>query len=117
MARSRPGHVVPLHILNLAAAVADEVVMPHALRIKARGAALHGHFTHQTRVHQVSQIIISRGPRRARIGTIHASEDFGSRGMAGVFPQVSHHGEALRRAPQPAALQGFSNRLGAHEAH
>jgi hypothetical protein len=38
------------------------VVMPHALRIESRGAALDGHFTHQTRLHQVPQIVISRGP-------------------------------------------------------
>src|SRR6266699_2603980 len=61
-ARGRLGHVVPLHVLNIAAAVADEVVMPHAFRIESRGAALDGHFTHQTRLHQVPQIIISRGP-------------------------------------------------------
>src|ERR1700733_5671249 len=34
--RGRPGHVVPLHVLDIAAAVADEVVMPHALRIEPR---------------------------------------------------------------------------------
>jgi len=39
-ARGRPGHVVPLEVLNLAAAVANEVVMPHAFRIESRGAAL-----------------------------------------------------------------------------
>jgi hypothetical protein len=38
---------VPLYVLNLAAAVADEVVMPHAFRIESRGTALDGHFTHQ----------------------------------------------------------------------
>src|ERR1700682_5190361 len=61
-ARSRPGHVVPLNVLNIAAAVADEVVMPHAFRIESRGAALDGHFTHQTRLHQVPQLVISRRP-------------------------------------------------------
>src|SRR5208337_1073785 len=61
-ARGRPGHVVPLDVLNIAAAVADEVVMPHAFRLESRGAALDGHFTHQTRLHQVPQIVISRGP-------------------------------------------------------
>src|SRR6266404_5220931 len=61
-ARSRPGHVVPLHVLYIAAAVADEVVMLRAFRIEARGAALDGHFTHQTRLDQVPQIVISRGP-------------------------------------------------------
>ena len=59
--RGRPGHVAPLNILDIAAAVADEVVVPHAFRIEARGAALDGHFPHQTRLHQVPQIIISRG--------------------------------------------------------
>jgi len=39
-AGGRPGHAVPLHVLNIAAAVADEVVMPHAFRIESRGAAL-----------------------------------------------------------------------------
>src|SRR5947209_7779625 len=34
--RWRPGHVIPLHVLYFAAAVADEVVMPHAFRIKSR---------------------------------------------------------------------------------
>src|SRR5208283_5992613 len=58
-ARRRYGYVVPLHVLNIAAAVADEVVMPHACRIESRRAALHGHFTHQTRLHQVPQIVIS----------------------------------------------------------
>src|SRR5208283_1816210 len=58
-ARGRPGHVVPLNVLHISAAVADEVVMPHAFRIESRGAALDGHFTHQTRLHQVPQIVIS----------------------------------------------------------
>src|ERR1019366_10077774 len=57
-ARGRPGHAVPLNVLNIAAAVADEVVMPHAFRIESRGAALDGHFTDQTRLHQVPQIVI-----------------------------------------------------------
>src|SRR5258707_4433265 len=61
-ARARPGHVVPLNVLNLAAAVADEVVMRHARRIESRGTALGGHFTNQTRLHQVPPIAISRGP-------------------------------------------------------
>jgi hypothetical protein len=61
-ARGRPGHVAPLNVLNIAAAVADEVVMPHAFRIESRGTALDGHFTHQTRPYQVPEIVISRGP-------------------------------------------------------
>ena len=56
-----PGHSVPLHVLNTTAAVADEVVMAHAFRIESRGPALDGHFTHQTRQHQVPKIIICCG--------------------------------------------------------
>src|SRR3954470_11610111 len=29
----RPGHVIPLHVLDIAAALADEMVMPNAFRI------------------------------------------------------------------------------------
>src|SRR5258708_39004203 len=49
-ARASPGHVIPFNILNIAAAVADEVVMLRAFRIESRGATLDGHFTHQTRL-------------------------------------------------------------------
>ena len=61
-ARGRPGHLAPLNVLNIAAAVADEVVMPHAFRVKSGSAAFDGHFTHQTRLYQVPQIVISRSP-------------------------------------------------------
>src|SRR5581483_32194 len=44
--RGRRGNLVPVHIFDIAAAVTDEVVMRHALGIKSRCAALHGHFTH-----------------------------------------------------------------------
>jgi len=51
-ARGKPGQVEPLHVLKVAAAVADEVVMPHAFRFESHGAALNSNFTHQTRLHQ-----------------------------------------------------------------
>src|SRR5580692_4497363 len=91
-ARGRPGHVVPLEVLNIAAAVADKVVVSHAFRIKSGGAALDGHFTYQTRLHQVPQIVVGRSPGRAWIHAIHGFEDFRSRGMTVVFHQKCHHG-------------------------
>src|SRR6202047_676900 len=103
-ARARPGHVIPFNILNIAAAVADEVVMLDALRIEARGAALDGHFTHQARLHQVPQIVISRGPGRARIHAIHGFGDFRSRWVPIAFQQECHHSVALRSASQSAAI-------------
>src|SRR6516225_2458032 len=77
--RGRLRHVVPIDILHIAAAVADEMVMAHAFGIESGGAALDRHFTNQTRPHQVPQIVISRGPRRARIEAIHSFENFRSR--------------------------------------
>ena len=50
-ARGGPRHVVPIDILDIPAAVADEMVMLHAFGIESRGAALGGHFAHQTRMH------------------------------------------------------------------
>jgi hypothetical protein len=85
--------------------------MPDAFRIESRGAAPDVHFTHQTCLHQVPQIVISRGPGRARIHPIHGFEDFRSGGMIVVFQQERHHSVALRSAPQPASFQGPFNRL------
>jgi hypothetical protein len=82
--------------------VADEVAMPQAFRIESRGAALDGHFTHQTRLHQVPQIVISRGPGRARIHTIHGFGDFRSRRMPVVFHQECQQGVSLRSARKRA---------------
>ena len=44
--RGRPGHFAPLNVLNIAAAIADEVVMPQAFRVEARGAPFDGDFPH-----------------------------------------------------------------------
>jgi hypothetical protein len=61
-ARSRPGNVVPLDVLNVSASIADEVVMQQAFGIESRSAALDCHFTHQACLHQVPQIVIGGGP-------------------------------------------------------
>jgi hypothetical protein len=103
--RGRLGHVVPLNVLNIPAAVANEVMMQQAFGIESRGTAFDRHFTHQARLHQVTQIVISRGPGGARIHAIHGFEDFDSGGMPVVFRQEGHHGVALWSAAQSAAFQ------------
>ena len=113
--RGRPGHVIPVHVLDIAAAVADEMVMPNAFRIKSRRAALHGHFTHQTSLYQVAQIVINRSPGRARIDAVNSFEDLRRCGMPGLLHQERHDSVALRSAPQTAARQGAFDRLGVHE--
>jgi len=88
-----------LHVLNIATVVADEVVMAHASRIEAGSAALDGHFTHQTCLHQVSQIIISRGSGRAWIYAVHSLENLRSRGMPVAVHQERHYRIALGSTP------------------
>ena len=104
--RSRPRlrNAVPFHVLNVAAAVADEVVMPHASGIEARSPALGGHFTHQSRLDQIAQIVISCCPRRSRIGPIDGLKNFCRRRMPLGFHQKRHDSIALRSAPQTTAL-------------
>ncbi len=112
--RGRLGHVVPVDVLNAAATVADEVVVAYAFQIESTGAPLDGHFPHQTRLDQVPQIVIRRGPGRAGIHAVHGFEDLRSRRMSLVLHQEGHYGVALCSAPQPAAVQRPLNRLGVH---
>src|SRR5882672_9013039 len=112
--RGRLGHVVPIDVLNAAAVVTDEVVVTHAFQIESSGTALDSHFSHQARLHQVPQIVISCGPGRSRIHAIHGFKNFRSRRMSLVVHQEYHHGIALRGAAQSAALQGPLNRVGSH---
>ena len=114
-APGRLGEVVPIKVLNIAAAVADEMVVLHAFGIESRRPTFDGYFTHQARLHQIPQIVIRGSPRRSRIQAIHACEDFRSRGMPLVFHQECHHGVALGSAPQSAAFQGPSNRLSVYQ--
>src|SRR5215469_18683465 len=56
--RRRPRYLVPLHVLHIAAAVADKVMVARAGSIESCGAALDRHFAHQPRLRQVPQIVI-----------------------------------------------------------
>jgi hypothetical protein len=113
-ARSRNGHVVPIHVLDVAADVADEMVMLGAFRLESRGAAPNRHFTHQIRLHQVPQIVISCGPGTPRIHSIYGLENFRRRVMPVVFHQERHDAIALRSAPQPGVLHRQLYCLGVH---
>lgn len=52
--RGRLGHVVPVDILNIAAAVTDEMMMAHAFQVESARAAFDGNFPHQPCLNQVS---------------------------------------------------------------
>jgi len=111
---SRFWHVVPIHIFDVAAAVADEMVMAHAFGIEAGGAAFDGDFADQAGFDEVAQIVINGGPGRARVEAIDGFEDFGSGGMAGMLDEEGHNAVTLRRAAQAAALEGLLDCLGIH---
>src|SRR6185437_10098298 len=111
----RMRHVVPVDVLDIATAVTDEVMMPRSFRIKSRRAAFHSHFAHQASLHQVAQIVINRGPGRARIEPVNSFEDLRSRGMSLLLRQERQYRVTLRRAPQTAARQGSFDRMVAHE--
>src|SRR5439155_25709407 len=83
--RSRLGHVVPIDLLNIAAAVTNEMMMAHTFEVEPARATLDSHFPHQTRLYQVSQIVISRRTGRARIQAIHSFEYFRRRWMSLVI--------------------------------
>jgi hypothetical protein len=112
--RRRLWHVVPVHILDAAASVADKVVVPHAFGIEPPGAPFDSHFANQSRLYQISQIVISRRSRRTRIDTIHCLEDFSRRGMADVIHQKCHHSVPLCSAAEAVVFQGLLNLVGIH---
>lgn len=103
--RGRIRHVVPLHVFDIAAAIADEVMVAHAFRVVTCGAAFDGDFTHQTRLHQIAKIVVGGGARRAWIDSIDGVEGFGGGGVAVVFHQKSHHRVTLRSATQAFVFQ------------
>src|SRR5581483_11575644 len=105
---------VPLDVFHIATAVADEMVMPQAFHIEARGTALGRNFAHQARLHQVPYIVIGGGPRRTRVHAIHSLKDLRRRGMALALDEEAHDGVALWRAAQPAGFQRTSDRLHVH---
>lgn len=115
--RGRRGrrHVVPVHVLDASAAIANEMMVPRAFGVEAGGATLHGYFPHQTRLHQVPQIVIGGGAGAARIEAIHGVEDFGDGGMAAMVQQKRHDGVTLRSAAQAAVLNKSFDLPGGHE--
>ena len=69
------------------------------------GSALDGQFTHQTRVHQVAQIVVRRALEERGSTPLTASKISRTRRAPGVFHQERHDGVALRSALQAAVLE------------
>lgn len=113
-ARRRVRHVVPLDVFDFAAAIADEVVMAHAFRVVARGAAFDGDFTHQAGLHQITKVVVCGGARGARIDAIHGFECFRGGWVAIVVHQKGHHCVTLRRAAEALVFQTLLDWIHVH---
>jgi hypothetical protein len=90
------------------------MVMTNVFGVKARRATLDGNFAHKPGLNEIAQIVVSGGPRAAWIESVNGFEDFGRGGMAVMRQKKGHHGKALGRTAQPAALEGLSDLLGVH---
>jgi hypothetical protein len=95
--------------------IANKVVVPGVNGFETGASAFHGHFPHQARLYEVTQIVVGGGARTARVHTIDRFEDLRSRGMPVVFRQEGHDGEALRRAPKTGVFESSSDGIGVHE--
>ena len=107
--------VVPFHVFDVAAAIANEVVMSHELRVEACGAAFHGDFANETGFNQVTEVVVGSGAGGARIDAIDGVVNLGGCGMSVVFEKERHDGVALGRAAKAAAVEGTQNHLRFHE--
>jgi hypothetical protein len=91
------GDAVPVHVLDCAAGVADEVVMALAGDVEASGAAFDGNLADEAGLYEVTEIVVSGGAGRARVEAVDALKDFRSGGMSMMLKQERHHAEALWR--------------------
>jgi hypothetical protein len=96
-----------MDILDVAAAIADKVVVPRVSRVEPSRAPFHGNFPHQTGVNEVPQIVIDRCAGGAGVNAIHSLINFRGRWMTVALHQEGHDGIALRGATQSALFQGL----------
>jgi hypothetical protein len=61
------------------------MMMADAFSVETCGAALDGYLSHQARLHQIPQVVISGGPGTTRVQAIDTFEYFGSRRMPVVL--------------------------------
>ena len=55
------GDGVPVDVFDVAAAVADEVVVLFVFRVIASGAALGGDLTHEASFYEVAEVVVGGG--------------------------------------------------------
>lgn len=107
-------HGVPVDVLDVAAAIANEVMMLAVFGVIARGAAFGGDLAHQARADEIAQIVIGGRAGRLRVHTIDGFEDLGCGGVFVVRHQERHDTVALRREAQPAMFELLPDLLRVH---
>ena len=85
--------------------LAEEVMMPVQIGIKARRFAFRGHFPDESGPGQNAQIVIYRGAGSTRIVAIHREENLVCGGVNRTARQKLQNGVALGGWPQRGAAK------------
>ncbi len=110
----RGGDGVPLDVFDLAAAVADEVVVLVVPGVVAGGAAFSGDLAHETGLDEVAEVVVGGGAGGAWVDAVDGLEDFGRGGVIVVRQQERHDAVALRGETQAAVLKSLPDLLRVH---
>jgi hypothetical protein len=105
---------VPLDVFDVAAAVADEVVMLQVFGIVASGAAFDGDLPDEARFYEVAEVVVGGGAGGARVDAVDGFEDFGGGGVLVVIEQKGHDAEALRCEAQAIIFESLPDSLRVH---
>lgn len=108
------GELEPLDIFDVAAAIADEVVMLLVFGIITGGTAFGGDLANETSFDEVVEIVVGGSAGGARIDAVDGFEDLGCGGVLVVRHKKRHDGVALRGATQTAILEFLANFLHVH---
>ena len=107
---------MPVDVFDVAAAVADEVVVLLVFRVVAGGAAFGGDLTHEARFDEVAEVVVRGGAGGAGVNAVDGFKDLGCGGVVVVFEQKRHDAVALRCTAETVVFQPLPNLLRVHGA-
>ena len=105
---------MPVDVFDVAAAIAEEVVMLFVLRVIAGGTAFGGDLAHEARFDEVAEVVVGGCAGGARVNAVDGFEDFGSGGMLVMLEQKRHDAVTLRSKAQAAIFESLSDLLRTH---
>ncbi len=105
---------VPLEVFDVAAAVADEVVVLLVLGVVAGGAAFGGDLADEAGVDEVAEVVVGGGAGRAGVDAVDGFKDLGGGGVLVVREQERHDAVALGRAAEAAVFKALTDLVCVH---